>query len=201
MRAVTEAAARDPEQEEDFLRLHRNGDPEAFAHLVAEYRGPVYSYLVRCGVPPDDRDDVFQEIFIRLHSAAAHFEADRPLQPWLFTIVANRVRTYQRKRRIREIVFASSSAAGEPEAPDPREDYISDARRTLAWLESEIPRLPPAQREVLVLACIERLPHRQIAMTLDLPVNTVKTHLRRARLALTQRLARHNAARRSEGGR
>ncbi len=90
---MAEAAVRDTEHEEDFLLLHRNGDPDAFANLVAEYRAAVFSYLVRCGVSPQDRDDLFQEIFIRLHGAAGRFDADRPLQPWLFTIVANLVRT------------------------------------------------------------------------------------------------------------
>ena len=59
-------------------------------------------------------------------------------------------------------------------------------------LVRQIHRLPLAQREVLVLACIENLPQKEVAEILGLPVNTVKTHLRRARLVLVDRLAQRD---------
>jgi DNA-directed RNA polymerase specialized sigma24 family protein len=49
------------------------------------------------------------------------------------------------------------------------------------------------QRQVLVLACIESLAQKDIAEALRIPINTVKTHLRRARLTLVRKLARRNA--------
>ena len=59
---------------------------------------------------------------------------------------------------------------------------------TAARLEREILRLPLPQQEVLILTCIENLPQKEVAEILGLPVNTVKTHLRRARQALVKRL-------------
>ncbi len=179
--------------ERDLLLRHRSGDGEAFAELVAEYRAPVYGYLVRCGVPENDRDDLFQEIFVSVHAAAARYDADRPLHPWLFTIVANRVRTYQRKRRLRDLVF-SDAPPRDPVAPVADAERAASVRQTTDWLEHEIRKLSPIRREVLVLACVENLPQKEIAEALGLPVNTVKTHLRRARLALVKKLARRNAA-------
>lgn len=178
-----------PADERDLLLRHRLGDTEAFAGLVAEYRRPVYSYLVRCGVAETDRDDLFQDIFIKIHRSAAQYQADRPLHPWLFTIVANTVRTYYRKRKVREMVFADSSGP-EPQAPAADSERQAMARQTAAWLEGEIQKLPLAQREVLILTCIENLPQKEVAEVLGLPINTVKTNLRRARLALIARRAR-----------
>jgi len=80
------------DDERRLLLLHRDGDPGAFVRLVAKYRRPVFSYLVRCGVPVADRDDLFQEVFLRVHAAAAQYQDHRPLHPWLFTVVANAVR-------------------------------------------------------------------------------------------------------------
>ena len=48
------------DDERRLLLLHRDGDPGAFVRLVAKYRRPVFSYLVRCGVPVADRDDLFR---------------------------------------------------------------------------------------------------------------------------------------------
>ena len=57
--------------ERNWLPRHCRGDGQAFAELVNAYQSPVYGYLVRCGVPPAARDDVFQEIFVKIHLAAA----------------------------------------------------------------------------------------------------------------------------------
>ena len=65
---------------------------------MAAYRRPVYSYLVRSGVADADRDDVFQGIFLKIHTAAGSYDPTRPLAPWLFTIVANSVRNHFRDR-------------------------------------------------------------------------------------------------------
>ncbi len=185
-----------PLDERGFLIRHRNGDSDAFGNLVARYRLPVYSYLARCGVVDGDRDDLFQEIFIRIHRAAHQYRVDRPLHPWLFTIVANTVRTYHRRRRVRELV-ASQPISREPRDRSPNGERVAEAKQTVAWLEEEMRRLSPVQREVLVLACVESLPLREVAEALDIPLNTVKTHLRRARTTLVRKLARRH---RSAGG-
>jgi RNA polymerase sigma-70 factor (ECF subfamily) len=182
--------------ERSLLLRHRDGDAGAFAELVQRYRAPVYSYLARCGVRRDDCDDLFQEIFIRVHRSAGTYQEDRPLHPWLFTIVANAVRTHLRKRRLRELIDTEPPEpddqvpAHDPPAGNPDGERMAAARETMAWLEKEISALPLARREVLILVCIENLPQKEVAEILGIPLSTVKTHLRRARVALAERLAR-----------
>jgi RNA polymerase sigma-70 factor (ECF subfamily) len=174
--------------ERQLLLSHLQGEPEAFGQLVAEYRAPVYSYLVRSGVAEAERDDLFQEIFIRIHRAAPRYQPDRPLHPWLFTIVANAVRNHRRQRRVRELVHGDPPAHDvADEAADGEE--LAQARQTRAWLEQQIRKLPRKEREVLILSCIEGLPQKQVASILRLPINTLKTHLRRARLTLAKKLS------------
>jgi RNA polymerase sigma-70 factor (ECF subfamily) len=180
-------------EERDFLLRHRNGDRGAFAELVAEYRAPVYSYLLRCGVGEDDRDDLFQEAFLRIHRAADSYRDDRPVHPWIFTIVANAVRSHLRRQRIRHLVHSDPSTANpaaEPADTAPDGERRSAARQRVALVEQEIRELPPVQREVVLLACVEQLAQKEIAAALEIPLNTVKTHLRRARLALAGALSR-----------
>jgi RNA polymerase sigma-70 factor (ECF subfamily) len=186
-------------EERTWLARHRRGDASAFPALMAAYRRPVYSYLVRGGVADADRDDVFQAIFLKIHAAAGSYDPARPLAPWLFTIVANSVRNHHRDRP-----RASSSTGSEDDPPDPPDpnpgpEHIASARQTLAWLEGALTALPPAQREVLLLTAIVGLRQQDVAQALDLPLNTVKTHLRRARLALAARLAERNAPRGATG--
>jgi len=169
-----------------------DGDDQAFPALMAAYRRPVYSYLVRYGVPDADRDDIFQTIFLKIHAAADSYDASQPLAPWLFTIVANTVRNHTRGGASHLRVVADDDP---PDAPDPTPspERVAEARQTLAHVEVLLRRLPIAQREVLLLASVAGMPQQAVAEALELPLNTVKTHLRRARLALVAGLARHNA--------
>lgn len=186
--------------ERQLLLRHREGDAEAFAGLVAEYRAPVYSYLARCGVEAGDRDDLFQDVFIKIHRAADSYDAERPLHPWVFTIVSNTVRSHLRKRRVRQLVFGSSGREDDPEGaeqvadPAPDGERRTAARETANFIHRELARLRLVQREVVLLACVEKLPLKDIAAVLGIPVNTVKTHLRRARLALAGALAREHGS-------
>jgi RNA polymerase sigma-70 factor, ECF subfamily len=174
------------------LLRHREGDPDAFGALVTDYRRPVYSYLIRCGVAEGDRDDLFQVVFLKIHRAASQYRAELPAHPWIFTIVANEVRSYLRRRRVRELVFAAPGER-EPEDMAPGGEREAQARETVAWLEHEIRQLPLAQREVLILVSLEGRPLNEVASVLGLPLGTVKTHLRRARILLAHKLARHHA--------
>jgi RNA polymerase sigma factor (sigma-70 family) len=181
----------------ELLIRHRSGDGAAFGDLVARYRRIVYGYLVRCGVEDAARDDLFQEIFAAIHRAASTYQPERPLKPWVLTIVANTVRSHHRKARRR--TSALSPTAFPPDgSPAPDSHQLAEARETAGWIERSIAALPVAQREVVTLCCIEQLPQDDVAAALGMPVNTVKTHLRRARLALAQALARRTAAQRRE---
>jgi len=173
-------------------------DENAFPALMEAYRRPVYSYLVRSGVTEADRDDLFQAVFLKVHAAAGSYDPARPLAPWLFAIVANTVRNHFRDSA-RPCRPAESEDPPDPPDPNPGPEHIVTARETLAWLEQALTILPPAQREVLLLVAIVGLRQQDVARSLDLPLNTVKTHLRRARLALAASLAERNAPRRAIG--
>ena len=179
-----------PVRDGNLIVRHRQGDETAFAELVAEYRAPVYSYLVRFGIASETRDDLFQDIFLKIHRAAGRYRTDRPLQPWLFTIVANTVRNHLRARRVRELVHAPAKPTQDPVSEEADGERVAAARQTLAWLEGQLDTLPISQREALQLCCVQEIPQIEVASILGVPVNTLKTRLRRGRLALARAMAR-----------
>lgn len=184
--------------ERGWLPRHVRGDPAAFPALVAAYRRPIYGYLVRSGIAPAERDDVFQTVFLRVHQAARRYEPSRPLKPWLFAIVANAVRNHVRDARAAR---SNLSHDDPPELPDgqPGADRTLEARQTVAWIEGAIADLPEAQRQVLLLVSVAELAQHEVAEVLAMPLNTVKTHLRRARLRLAEAMLRREAAAGSVG--
>ncbi len=176
-------------EEGQILVRHREGDADAFRELVSRYRAPVYAYLVRCGVDPSQRDDLFQDIFLKVHRAAHAYDPAEPLHPWLFTIVANTARTHFRRLRVRRLV--QLDPAPEPSTPADYGQQQLEAEETAGWLAEAISQLPLPQREVVLLSCVEDWEQKDVAEALSIPVNTVKTHLRRARLELAKALVRH----------
>jgi RNA polymerase sigma factor (sigma-70 family) len=186
-------------EERSWLPRHCRGDDTAFPALMSAYRGPVYGYLVRCGIAEADRDDLFQSSFLKIHAAAASYEPARALAPWVFTIVANTVRNHFRGDR-NPPGRGIDKDPPDPVDPSPNPERVAAARETVAWIEQAIAALPLAQREVLILSTIVGMPQSEVAEALRLPLNTVKTLLRRARLTLTGALARREAPARLEGG-
>lgn len=184
------------DDERDWLPAHVRGDREAFGRLVSAYRGFVMTLLWRYGVDPASRDDLFQEIFLKIHRAAARYRPEHALRPWLTTIALNEARNHRRKsgRRshsLTSLFHLSNQDHGNSQIAGA--DEVAECDATRSFLESQISALPERQREVLVLSTMRGLCLKDIARTLAIPENTVKTHLRRARLSLAKALCRRDA--------
>ncbi|TDJ31275.1 MAG: RNA polymerase sigma factor [Gammaproteobacteria bacterium] len=184
--------------ERQWLPRHARGDADAFPELMAAYRAPVWGYLVRCGVSPQLREDLFQDIFLKIHQSAPSYRPSWPLRPWVFTIAANTLRNHVRdQKRFRQ--FFTTDELPDPPDPLPRAEDIAIIAETKAWLDDAIMQLPFSQREVLVLVALESLPLKEVAAILRVSQNTVKTRLRRARLKLADMLAAHEGTEQSPG--
>lgn len=183
-------------EERDWLPRHVRGDTEAFEQLMSAYRGFVLTLLWRYGVDHESRDDLFQEIFLRIHQAAASYRPSQALRPWLVTITLNTLRNHRRNqyRQSRFLSRLYNKANHDTSSErNPGADQMLEQKSTVLWLESRIKNLPERQREVLVLSTMKGLSMKDIARVMALPVNTVKTHLRRARLALAEDLDRRES--------
>ena len=185
-----------------LLPRHVRGDRDAFAQFVRRYNAPVYGYLCRTGVPAADRDDVFQEIFVKIHRNADRYSPDRPLSPWVFTVAINTVRSYFRTKTTRpegtEAELRDSMVAARAEATATE---MHAARETAAWLDEEIAKLALPLREVVILCCIEQADQNAAAEALGIPLNTLKTRLRRARMHLAEARLRRQATIQREASR
>lgn len=199
-------------EERRWLPRYCRGDQHAFEELVRSYGKLVYTFLCRYGVAPQNRDDLFQDIFLKVHQAASRYRSSEPLRPWLISIVLNTVRNARRASGRRTHLLsqvrneagpaaADESAPGVVTAPSSAglEEQV-DRQLTVQWLGQRITELGETQREVLVLSTLQGLSMKEIAQILAIPENTVKTHLRRARLALAESLAERERNAAAGGG-
>ncbi len=165
----------------DLLSRAAAGDASAFADLVRRYERTVFSLALRMLCDRHDAEDLSQDVFIRLYRQAPRVESDAHLGFWLRKVTANLA--IDRLRRDRRIAAAPFGDAPEdtvgPGGPDPVLN-----RRVLGL----VTELAPAARAVLLLRYQEDMDPADIAEALDMPVNTVKSHLKRALATLREQL-------------
>jgi RNA polymerase sigma-70 factor (ECF subfamily) len=159
----------------------RRGDELAFRRLVVRHRDHAYGLALRITRSPEDAEEVAQEAFVRAWLALREFRGDASFGTWLHRIVARRALDYALARRRRESrQMPVAAAEDEPVADAGAGRDVILARR----IERLTAQLSAAQQAVVALFYGEDQPVAQIAEALDMPENTVKTHLRRARGAL-----------------
>ncbi len=183
---------------EGWLTRHARGEPGAFERLVEHFRGAIHAYLARCGLSCFEREDLAQEIFLRLHRSAHRYEPGRPARVWVFTVVANCARSHFRRQAVRRRVPDADLLP--PPAELPSAEALHRGQETAAVLHRALEGLSLVQREVLLLSALQSMAVSEIAETLGLPHGTVKTHLHRGRLTLAKALARAEATAQREHG-
>jgi RNA polymerase sigma-70 factor (ECF subfamily) len=155
---------------------------EAFGELVRRHQDFVYGAALRIVRNPVMAQDLAQEAFVRAHRALPGFRGQAQVRSWLYRIATNlALNTVQRRRE-----YPSDAIPDRPSRRDPAMDTESLALRH--ELEEAIIGLPDKLREPLVLREFEGMSYQEIADALDLPINTVRTRILRARRALRGRM-------------
>jgi RNA polymerase sigma-70 factor (ECF subfamily) len=158
----------------EALLAAQRGSADAFAQLVRGNQARVFSVALRLTGRREDAEELAQDVFVQLHTALAQIESAAHLRHWLLRTVSHRSidRLRQRGRQPRVVQLDASHDAAEVE-------HIIDplAQRRLRLL---LLQLPPDARAVVLLRFQEDLEPAQITAVLGMPVNTVKSHLRRS---------------------
>ena len=172
--------------------------PENFEELVREQQRMVFGTLTRMTGAGAHVEDLAQEVFLRLYRALPEFRGDAAISTYLYRIVVN-VAQDEWKRRRKERLHLASEPAVEDESGSWIENFAADelsgqhARtpeqlmedaQTVAVVDAALEELAPMDRAVLVLYHQEELSYEGISAALEMPINTVRTHLHRGRKRL-----------------
>jgi RNA polymerase sigma-70 factor (ECF subfamily) len=162
------------------------GDEQAYARFVQHYERPVTALLYRMMGSHADIEDLAQEVFLRAFRALPRFSLDGPatLSTWLLTI-ATRLALNDR-RRVRPAAMDPSDI----DAQDPRTpEHAHSSAEMASAIGRAIGSLPIEQRAAFVLAEFHDLTMAELARALEIPENTAKTRVFRAREKMRDLLA------------
>ncbi|HSL58909.1 MAG TPA: sigma-70 family RNA polymerase sigma factor [Acidimicrobiales bacterium] len=160
------------------------GDDEALRGAFDRYGALVHSLCRRAVVPQIDADDLTQQVFIAAWRSRDRFDPTKgTLGAWLTGIAKHKVLDAQRAAgRRRE--DAAGDGGPVPAAGAEHVDHL--AERLL--VADALAQLPLERRTVLEHAFFAELTHPEIAARLDLPLGTVKSHIRRGLATLRSHL-------------
>ena len=171
----------------------RAGDARAFDEIVARHKRAVYSMARRLLDSHEDADEAAQVTFVRAWQALGGFRGESSLRTWLVRIVLNVSKSLRAKAR------PLDGLEGQEQRADPRagSDDLLQRNEARARVRNAVDRLPPRQREVVMLKVFSEMTHREVAEILGLSEGAVKAHLHQAVSNLRRRMAGAVAAGRS----
>ena len=163
----------------DHVILTTEDDEQRFRNLMLEHQSMVFSIALRILGDPSMAEEAAQDVFLELHAKLGELASEAHVLYWLRRVTVHRS-IDQARRRLRRpqdhaaVSFAAPGVA-EPAAVEQETDpWLADR------LQQMIASLPIVPRTVIILRYQEGLMPEEIAVLLDMPVATVKSHLQRA---------------------
>ena len=167
--------------DEELMTAFARGSSDAFTELFTRYKQPLFGFFWRRVTDRAQAEELTQETFAAVIRAAPRYEASAQFRTYLYAIALKILRAYRRKAAFRATFLGSPAEHTEPGA--------ESGLVTQLLMRDAIRKLEVVDREILLLREFEQLSYGEIAELLKLPVNTVRSRLFRARMALRELLS------------
>lgn len=162
--------------DERLMLAFVQGSSEAFSELFHRYKQPLYGFFCRRVSDPATAEELTQETFAALLRAATRYEPRALFRTYLYAIGLKILRAHRRKAAFRAAFLGQRNSTLNPTKKDATEASL--------WVRRAVEKLDPLDREIVMLREFEQLSYAEIADLLQLPLNTVRSRLFRARTAL-----------------
>ncbi len=169
----------------DLLARFGAGEERALEALYRRWSPLVFTMALRALGDRADAEDVTQRTFVSAWSSRESYDPERAaISTWLVAIARRRIADVREARAKVAAVHEQLQRLLDPHALVTGEVDLGD--RLL--LADELARLEPDAQRVIRLAFYDDLTHDQIARRLDMPLGTVKSHIRRSLTRMRRRL-------------
>jgi len=166
--------------DERLMLAFSQGSSEAFTELFQRYKQPIYGFFCRRVSDAAHAEELTQETFFALLRAAARYQPRALFRTYLYAIGFKILRAHHRKAAFRAAFLGHGNSLPDPAKQDSTESGL--------WVRRAVEKLESMDREIVMLREFEQLSYAEIRDLLELPVNTVRSRLFRARTALRELL-------------
>ena len=175
--------------DDDLLRMHVGGDPDAFGALFGRHRDRLWAVAIRTLGDPEEAADALQDAMVSALRRAATFRGDSAVTTWLHRIVVNACLDRMRRRAARPTSGGHDDDALDRLAGSGRMSDPSATTDTALHVRAALRRLVPEQQAALVLVDMLGYPIADAAEELGVSQGTVKSRAARGRARLLPMLA------------
>lgn len=183
------------EEEMRVIARVLDGDTNAFEILVEDQKKIVFNLALRMLGNEEDAYDISQDAFLKAYTNLSGFRGDCKFSSWLYKLTTNLCLDFIRKRnrhKVIPLVYEDDNGDSEYlEIPD--ETYSPEVQTEQKQMRESVRtglnRLPPQQREILVLREIGGMRYDEIGSQLGIEEGTVKSRIFRARKKLCEILS------------
>ena len=171
---------------EDLLIRFQKGDAAAFAELVEQFAPRLKGFFLRKGVQDSTAEDLIQNVFIRICTPAARYQARGKFDAYCFQIAHNIFIDHCRRNKF----TIDDDSVPEQEDVRPQQAEAIEKSDSAAKLREILQEQDDSTRQLLELAVLQQLSYAEVSEILDIPVGTVKSRvyyaLRRMRSVFQQ---------------
>jgi len=152
-----------------------------FRQVYNEFKSRVWNLTSKYVFIQQDKEDLFQEVFLKIHKALPSFRGDSKIDTWIYRITANTAINHLNKQKRYNLLKTILNGLRFVEA----DELVESAEKSL---KKPLGKLNPQQRMILILAEVEEKKLGEIADILKLPLGTVKSSLHRAKEIIRKEL-------------
>jgi RNA polymerase sigma-70 factor (ECF subfamily) len=161
------------------------GDLGAYESLIEDHQTSVFNVCYRILGNRQDAEDLTQEAFLRAYRQLSRYDASRPFGPWIRTLAANLCYNHLKKKQPKSVPLEDERDTI-LDKPSRNPETILEGSQESQQLYQAIWKLSKIQRLALELRHFQDLSYQEMAQAMDLPLNTVRSHLYRARQNLAE---------------
>lgn len=178
--------------EDILIRESAKGNLDAFEKIYKIASPYIYTIVYQITNNTEDAQDVTQDVFIKVYNNIASFKFKSSFKTWIYKIAVNTaLNTIKKRAREGDKIANYRNAIKYSSNCNENKEITNGESRNLI-IESLAKNLNPDQRACILLREIKGMPYKEIAKTLNININTVRSRLKRARLILMAVYKRSN---------
>jgi RNA polymerase sigma-70 factor (ECF subfamily) len=184
--------------DEELIQDYKNGNEHSFQELMRRSLKPIYTFVRQYVPNTEEAEDIVQDTFFKAWKHIGRFSKGKKWKPWIFAIARNTALDYIKKKKA--VPFSGMDS---PDTDLQFSDTIEDTEPLAAELFEQLQStqeltgvmtsLRPEYNSVLMLHYHQELTFEEIAIVMDMPMNTVKSWHRRALKQLKEAIERTRA--------
>lgn len=165
-----------------------DGDMQAFILLIRQHERLVAHMIARLVKNDEDREELCQDVFLKVHEKLGQFTFQSKLSTWIATIAYRHAVNHLRKRKMLFSEIPEEEAFSNNLVEESNPETLAEERDLDSYVMTLVDQLPGQYKVVLTLYHVEGMHYGEIGEVLSMPEGTVKSYLFRARKLLKEKV-------------